>query len=223
WHEQGDGKLWVGVHIVCGRIKDDESSTLKTGLKEIISKYQPALRVTAQQNLLICDIPPSQKLEIDQLLAKHKIKPVETLPVFVRNALACVATPTCGLAVAESERVLPAVSAAIHAELARHALDKDDIILHMTGCPNGCARPFSSDIGIVGRSPGKYTLYLGGNILGSALNFEYQDLVPTDKIPEVLRGPLVLYKAQRTAGEGFGDFCRRVGKDALTAAAASAN
>jgi sulfite reductase (ferredoxin) len=105
----------------------------------------------------------------------------------------------------------------INEELAAQGLSNEDVVVHITGCPNGCARPFNVDIGIVGRSPGKYVLYLGGNILGTELNEQFQDLVPIDQIPARLRGPIAKFKNERLAGEAFGAFCKRVGRDALLA------
>ncbi|MFO0947385.1 MAG: NADPH-dependent assimilatory sulfite reductase hemoprotein subunit [Planctomycetota bacterium] len=215
WHDQGDGKLWRGVHIVSGRIRDTENFKLRTCVRELVQKYRPAVRITGQQNILFCDIDPKHRVEIDKHLADHGVIPPDQLPILIRNALACPAIPTCGLALADSERAMPDISGAIHAELARLALDKEAIVLRMTGCPNACVRSYNCDIGIVGRSPGKYTLFLGGNILGDTLSFQYKDLVPQAEIPSVLRGPLLYFKSARKDGEGFGAFCTRVGRDAL--------
>ena len=141
------------------------------------------------------------------------------LPSFRRwllvAALACVALPTCGLAVTESERVIHDVIHAVEARVAMYGLSKERIAIHMTGCPNGCSRPYTPDIGIVGKTLGKYTIYLGGNILGTRIGFIYADTVLLDNIADVVSPALAYYKQARQNGEGFGDFCWRVGKDDL--------
>ncbi len=218
WHEQGDGKLWVGVPVLCGRLHDSNGVTLKATIRDLVKKYRPEVRITATQNLLLCDLDPADRADIEKALAKGGFQRPELLPRIERHGMACVATPTCGLALAESERVMRDLVDIIHAELARHALTNEDIVMHMTGCPNGCARPFNAEIGLVGRSPGKYMLHLGGCRRGTHLAFPYQDHVPFEEIPQRLRGPLLLFKATRHPGEEFGAFCRRLGKDALLAA-----
>jgi len=217
WHEQGDGKLWVGVRVVGGRIMDEGAIQYRSVLRKIVSTYRINLRVTAKQNLLLCDIDPANRGAIERLLVEGGFKKPEELPKILRHGMACVALPTCALALADSERVFDKMLEDIGAELAAHGLSDEDVVVHMTGCPNGCARPYNADIGIVGRSPGKYVIFLGGNFLGDELTFLYQDLVPIDQIPTRLRGPLGMWKAGRLAGEGFGRFCKRVGKEALLA------
>lgn len=217
WHPQGDGKWWLGIHIVAGRISDTPDAFIKKGLRAIVEKFRPNIRITAQQNILLCDIDPANRADIDKMLNEYNIHSLDQVSKLLRNAMACVAVPTCGLALTDSERVLAKMVHAIEVEIIKAGLASDDIIIHMTGCPNGCARPYSSDIGIVGRQPGKYSVLLGGNKLGTALNFEYQDLVPFDEIPNVLRGPLLFYKEARHEGERFGDFCRRQGLDNIRA------
>jgi sulfite reductase (ferredoxin) len=221
WHDQGDGKLWFGAHVLSGRLYDDDKVAYKRTIREIAKKFGVNFRVSATQNLLICDVAPADKDAIDAMLVAGGYKKPDQLSKLVRHGMSCVATPTCGLALAESERVFASMLANIHAEVAAAGLDREDIVVHMTGCPNGCARPYNADIGVVGRSPGKYVIHLGGNLLGDALAFHYADLVPMDDIGARLRGPLLLYKRDRRDGEGFGDFCRRAGKDAVLSADAS--
>lgn len=217
WNEQGDGKLWLGVYVPAGRIKDDDNVQMKTALRTVVSKFKPAVHITARQDVLLCDIDRENAAEINRILSDHHVKPVEELTQLMRGAMACPAVPTCGLALAESERVMEPLVDSIHQELAQLGLAHEDVVLHMTGCPNGCARPYNVDIGVVGRSPGKYTLYLGGNNLGTAVCFQYKDLVDQSRLAAELRGPLLLYKQQRKQGEGFGPFCARVGKEQLLA------
>jgi len=216
WREQGDGNLYLGLAIPDGRIADFEGgSQWKSALRELLAKYGMECRVTALAGLILCDIPPAAKPEINAILRKHKIKLAEELSILRRYAMACVALPTCGLAVAESERVIHDIVHDIEARIAKYGLAKERIAIHMTGCPNGCARPYTPDIGIVGKTLGKYTIYLGGNVLGTRIGFIYEDTVPQAKIADVVSAPLAYYKQARETGETFGDFCHRVGKDDL--------
>lgn len=215
WHEQGNGKLYVGVHVMSGRIADTDGSPIRSTLRHLVTKYRPQVRLTGQQNVLFCDIDPSVQDEIEALLVEAGLSTRRALTKLYLESMACVALPTCGLALAESERALPDILALVQRELARLGMDDEDIVLRITGCPNGCARPYNCDIGIVGRSPGKYVVFVGGNKIGDALSFPLKDLVPTEEIPEVLQGPLLFFKQERQDGERFGDFCRRVGKERL--------
>ncbi|MBX9655352.1 NADPH-dependent assimilatory sulfite reductase hemoprotein subunit [bacterium] len=215
WHEQGDGKWFVGVHIHSGRVADNERGRIRSGLREIVQKFRLPIRLTAQQNLLFCDIDPSQKQEIESMLDKNGMGTARHLTNLYKDSLACVAMPTCGLALAESERALSDILGIVQSELSQLGLADEDIVFRMTGCPNGCVRPFNSDIGLVGRSPGKYVIFLGGNKLGTELSFQYRDLVPVSEIGSTLRGPLLYFKENRRDGERFGDFCRRIGKEKL--------
>ncbi|QDU64395.1 Sulfite reductase [NADPH] hemoprotein beta-component [Planctomycetes bacterium Pan216] len=212
WHDQGDGKRWVGVHVKSGRIADHADHRFRSGLREVVAKHRANVRFTAQANILLCDVDPAATVDINQILLDHGIVSYDDLTKIERYSLACPAIPTCGLALSDSERALGHVLSMLHAEIAALGLQEEDIALHMTGCPNGCVRPYSSDIGIVGRQPNKYTVFLGGNVEGTALSFQYQDLVPTNDLPKVVRGPLLFYKQAREEGEGFGDFCRRKGE-----------
>lgn len=215
WREQGDGKLFVGVHVAAGRVVDSPGSPVRSGLREIVRKFRPEIRITAQQNVLFCNLEPAVRDDVESMLEACGLSTRRPLTPLYQESMACVAMPTCGLALAESERALPEILSMIQAELVRVGLGGEDVVLRITGCPNGCVRPYNCDIGIVGRSPGKYVVFLGGNKLGDAIGFAFQDLVPVDKIPEVLRGPLLYFKQHRDDGERFGDFCRRVGKETL--------
>ena len=216
WREQGDGNLYLGLAIPDGRIADFEGgSQWKSALREILGQFGMECRVTALAGLILCDIPPEAKPEINTILRKHKIKLAEELSLLRRYSMACVALPTCGLAVTESERVIHDVIHAVEERIAQYGLAKERIAIHMTGCPNGCARPYTPDIGIVGKTLNKYTIYLGGNIIGTRIGFIYDDLVPLDNIADVVSPALAYYKQARESGEGFGDFCWRMGKEEL--------
>lgn len=215
WHEQGDGKLFLGINIENGRLKDEGPLQLKKMFRVLLTKYGMDTRLTALQGVILCDIDPKDKADINQILKDHGCKNADELTLARRYSIACPAYPTCGLAVTESERVMPDVMDALEAEMAKHGLLSERIAIHMTGCPNGCARPYTPDIGLVGKARGKYTLYLGGNAQGTRLAFLYEDMVPQEELPTKLSPIFAKYKVGRQTGESFGDFCHRVGKDGL--------
>lgn len=217
WHEQGDGKLFLGINIETGRIKDEGPLRLKTGLRAILSKYGMETRLTALQSVILCDINPADRADINKLLAEHGIKGADELTLLRRYSIACPAFPTCGLAVTESERALPGVIDQLEVEFAKLGLLKERIAIHMTGCPNGCARPYTPDLGFVGKTLGKYTIYVGGNAEGTRLGYIYKDLIPQADLVATVLPLFQRYKTDRTPGESFGDFCTRL-KGELTAA-----
>ena len=163
WQEQGDGKLFLGINIENGRIKDEGSLRIKSGLRAILRKFGMEVRLTALQSIILCDIDPKDKAEINRIMAEHGIKGENELSLLRRYAIACPAFPTCGLSITESERALPGVIDELEVEIAKLGLQSDKIAVHMTGCPNGCARPYTPDIGLVGKAAGKYTVFVGGN------------------------------------------------------------
>ncbi len=215
WHEQGDGKFFYGISIENGRIKDEGDFRLRTALRELVEQLQPNVRLTPMQDILLCDLPASARATIEHTLALSGVKRPDRLALVQTHSLACPAIPTCGLALSEAERVAPALIDQFEAELARLGLDKEKIGVRMTGCPNGCVRPYQSDIGIVGRSGDKYTLFVGGNLVGSRLNFVLKDLVPMDQIVRTLLPLLVDFKNHRQGDEGFGDYCDRLGAEKI--------
>lgn len=217
WHEQGDGRWFLGLNVDNGRIKDEGDFRLKSALREIVGKYRMPVRNTPLQGLILCDIESADRNEIARVLCDHGVEPAEELTPVRRYAMACPALPTCGLAVTESERVMPDLLNSIESELARHGLSGERLAVHMTGCPNGCARPYTPDIGIVGKTLGKYTLFLGGNAEGTRLAFRYRDLVPLEEIAATLSPLFGYYKAEREPAESFGDFCQRKGMENLEA------
>lgn len=216
WHEQGDGKWFLGINIENGRIKDDGDKRIKTGLRAILTKYGMEARLTALQAVLLCDIEDKDRADINRMLREHGIKAAEELTLVRRYSIACPAWPTCGLAVTESERALPGVIDQMETVLAKLGLLGERISVHMTGCPNGCARPYTPEIGLVGKAAGeKYTLFLGGNTMGTRLAFNYRDVVQKDEIVPTLTPVFAAWKANRKTGESFGDFCCRLGKEEL--------
>ena len=219
WHEQGDGKWFLGVPVSSGRIIDRGEEKIRTGLKAVIEKYKMNLVLTADQNIILCDIATEQKPTIEALLRAHGVKLAEDLSAVYKDMLACVALPTCGKALAEAERIkLPFVEA-IEQCLQKHALLDERIAIRIAGCPNGCSRPYVGDIGIVGRTPDHYALYIGGDFEGTRLNEKLFDKIPYANLPDVLEPMFALYKAEKNTGEGFGDFCHRVGLGVMKQAA----
>jgi sulfite reductase (ferredoxin) len=212
WFDQGDGKLFLGLFIENGRVKDH----IRAGLRAVVERFRTDVRLTPQQNILLVNIDPTDKLALEGVLTDHGIALPETIPLVVRHAMACPALPTCGLAVTEAERVMPDVIREIGAVLTELGLDRG-LVPHvrMTGCPNGCARPYSAEVGLVGRSLNSYTMYLGGSHVGTRLASEYLDNVPREDVAARLRPVLEHYKEARSEGESFGDFCERVGLETL--------
>lgn len=222
WNEQGDGLLFLGIPVENGRIIDRGAYRLRTGLRAIIEQYNLSVRLTAQQNILLTDIAPELRPEIELLLAEYHIKTVETISKVRRGALACPAMPTCGLAIAEAERALPQVIDEVEETLVDLGIPESDIIIRMTGCPNGCARPYVAEIAFVGRSLEKYTIFLGGNPIGTRLARPFIDLVHIRDLVPVLRPVFAHYRDERLPGEEFGDFTLRVGFDTLRSLSAQA-
>jgi len=231
WHPQGNGKLFLGIPVENGRIKDDGSFRLASGLRAYFQTYQTPARLTCQQSILLEDIEPSRRAEIESWLADYGIAAVEQISTVRRWSMACPALPTCGLAVTEAERALPGILDQLEVELSRLGLETERFTVRMTGCPNGCARPYNADVGLVGRSahvnkdgtpgPGTYTIFLGGRTVGDRLNTEFKDYVPYDQVVAELVPVLTRFKAERNDGESFGDFCDRIGTVELARSQAS--
>lgn len=217
WHEQGDGLWFYGLNVENGRIKDTEEMQLKTALREICTTMKLPIRLTAHQSIIFCDIAPQDREKLIGILRQHNVPLTEDYTTVRRWSMACPALPTCGLAVTESERALPGIITQLEEELERLGLKDEVFTTRMTGCPNGCARPYNSDIGLVGKTKDKYTIFLGGRLYGDRLNFIYKDLIPTADVVSTLAPVLSYFKQARQDGETFGDFCHRIGKDGLLA------
>jgi sulfite reductase (ferredoxin) len=215
WHEQGDGKLYVGIYVENGRIADADEVRSRTGLRKIVEEIRPDIRLTAQQNVILAGIKPAQRARVEQLMADHGIAAVDKIPHAIRHAMACPAIPTCGLAVAEAERALPGLIRQIAAELEGLGLAEERISFRMSGCPNGCSRPYLGDVGFVGTTLGKYDVMLGGDFDGTRLNRVFAPNVPITEIPALLRPLFAEFGARKLAGEGFGNFVHRIGFDVL--------
>ena len=216
WHEQGDGKLFLGLSIENGRVKDEGDFKLKTALRKIVREYNLPMRLTPNHNAILYDIEPEQKTAIDELLIQHGIQPdPEKIDSLVRYSMACPAMPLCGLAVTESERAMPAILTRIRKLLDNIGLPQQNLVIRMTGCPNGCARPYMAELGLVGSAPNNYQIWLGGTADLTKLARPYIQKLHIDNLEEFLTPLFVYYKDNRNLEEGFGAFCDRVGFDAL--------
>jgi sulfite reductase (ferredoxin) len=218
WHEQGDGNLFLGISIENGRIKDEGSFKLKSALREIEERFALPIRLTANHNLVLYEIEPSQQVEIQEILQRCGIRPETEIDPLVRYSMACPALPTCGLATAESERALPGIMERIRALLDKVGLDQEHFVVRMTGCPNGCARPYLAELGFVGQSPDTYQLWLGADPHQTRLAELYLDKLNIQNLEAALEPLLVYFKQEQqhqVEPESFGNFCHRVGFDAL--------
>jgi sulfite reductase (ferredoxin) len=209
WHAQGDGRWFYGLPIASGRVRNTAEVRLKSALRTIVERFALDLQATPDQNLLLIGVPANVRSGIDTILAAHGVPLPHTVSLLERSALACPALPTCGLALAESERALPAILARLESELRALGLEDERIAIRVTGCPNGCARPYLGEIGLVGTSLDRYNLSLGGNPASTRLNALYRQNVRLEELADVLRPLFVRFRDERQAGESFGDFCLR--------------
>jgi len=215
WHEQGDGKLFVGISVNNGRIKDEGSFQLKTALREIVQKYNLPILATPHQNVLIYDISPDIKQEIQGILDRCGIESETDLDPLVRYGMACPAMPTCGLAITESERVIPSILERIRALLTKVGLEDEHLVVRMTGCPNGCARPYMAELGFVGSSPESYQIWLGGSPDQTRLAKAIEEKLHVKDFEAFLEPIFVYFKQKRQLSESFGNFCDRVGLESI--------
>ena len=210
WHKAVDGTWFLTLFVETGRVKDAEGRRLKTALRQVAGKFPGTeFRLSANQNVLLANIPESDKDSINSLLAAHGVRTENQASVLHAASMACPALPTCGLALAESERMLPALIDRVEQLCAEVGLAGEEIIIRSTGCPNGCARPYMAEIAFVGKAPNKYQIYLGGSENGTRLNRLYKDSVKGDDILNELRPVLSRFVKERTPGERFGDWCHR--------------
>ncbi len=215
WQLMEDGRLFCGIFVANGRIQDGIGAKIKSGFREIVETYRPEVRFTPQQNILFVGIPLAQKEEFEEILKDFSIREVAEIPAIERWSMACPALPTCGLAITEAERSLPGIIHELQEELIRLGLEEEKITVRMTGCPNGCARPYTSEIGLVGYGLHTYALFLGGNFDGTRLNQIILERVQEDAVVKTLVPVLKAFRLRRMAGEMFGDFCYRVGTEEL--------
>lgn len=207
WVQDEKGAWHCGLYIESGRVMDK----VREGLLEIAKIHEGDFRLTGNQNVMISNVSESKKAEIELLLAKYGLDHWDKLSGLKLHALACVALPTCGLSLAEAQRFLPSVIEELESTLESTGLRHDAITMRMTGCPNGCARPYLAEIAMVGKAPNKYNVFLGGGFVGNRLNRLWKQMVPGDELAATLAPLFEEYAKERNEGEKFGDFVIRKG------------
>ncbi|HZL08424.1 MAG TPA: assimilatory sulfite reductase (NADPH) hemoprotein subunit [Prolixibacteraceae bacterium] len=208
WKKGTDSKWSLTLFIEGGRVADKGTFKTKSALREIAQHIEGQFILTGNQNLIIANVTSDEKKKVSEILKKHGVLPGE-ISGLRSNSIACVALNTCGLAFAEAERYLPSLVTKIETILDQHGLFKEEIVIRMTGCPNGCGRPYLAEIGFVGKSEGHYNLYLGGNFIGSRLNTLYKETLSEEEILAELTPIIADYAENRSDGEKFGDFVIR--------------
>jgi len=216
WADGTDGRGHFTLFVENGRVKDTDERQLMTALREIAKVHDGEFRLTCNQNVIIAGVADGDREKIEAILREHRIDPHADLSAMRRSSMACVAFPTCGLAMAESERYLPSLIDKLEAMMGANGLHDDAIVVRMTGCPNGCARPYLGEIGFVGKAIGKYNLYLGAGFRGERLNKLYRENIGEEQILSELEPLIADYAASREDGEPFGDFVIRAGYIAAT-------
>lgn len=211
WVEGFDGRWHLNLRIEAGRVADTVEARRLTGLREIAKVHRGDFRLTPNQNLVIANVEPSERRYIDALVVRYGLDGhVRAAPVR-RDALACVALPTCPLAMAEAERYLPDFGRVVERMLASHGLGGEPLSLRITGCPNGCARPYLAEVALIGKAPGRYNLHVGGDGRGQRLNVLYRENVDEPAILAALDDAFSRWAVERAPGERFGDFAWRAG------------
>lgn len=218
WVQGEDGRWHLTLNLSAGRIADRPGAPHLTGLREIANVHRGEFRMTPNQNLVIAGVPDSERKRIDALVHSHALDAgLRGGTALARAALACVALPTCGLAMAEAERYLPDFTGKLEPLLEKHGLRDAPILLRISGCPNGCSRPYLGEIALVGKAPGRYNLMLGADHRGQRLNTLYRENIVESEILDTLDPLFARYAGEREADEGFGDFLHRSGVVALPA------
>ena len=217
WHEQGDGKLWYGVHVVNGRLR----GAMKQALRAIIERYELPVCLTANQDILLTEIEPAWKEDVASTLRAAGIADAAEIDPIDRMSIACPALPLCGLAIGEAERGLPDINRRLRALLTKLGLPQESFIVRMTGCPNGCARPYMAELGFVGDGPNSYQVWLGGTPQLTRLAEAYAEKMKIDDLETTLEPVLYFFKVRRRNSESLGDFVARVGFDVVRAYAAA--
>ncbi|MCC4819702.1 sulfite reductase subunit beta [Vibrio lentus] len=211
WAEGIDGKHHLALFIENGRLLDFPGKALKTGVAEIAKIHKGDFRMTANQNLIVAGVPKSQKAKIEKLARQYGLMD-DAVSEQRKNSMACVAFPTCPLAMAEAERFLPEFVTDVEDILKKHGLpEEDNIILRITGCPNGCGRAMLAELGLVGKAPGRYNMHLGGNKAGTRIPKMYKENITSAQILEEIDSLVGRWATERTDNEGFGDFTIRAG------------
>lgn len=210
WVEDMNGNWHLTLFLEAGRIVDDERRTIKTGLREIAKVHKGEYRMTANQNIMIANVAAADKAQIEEMCKQYGLLGTEHSPIML-NSIACVALPTCALAMAESERYLPRLIEKFDVLAQKHGVGDQEIVTRMTGCPNGCGRPFLAEVAFVGKGPGKYNMYLGADGKGTRLNQMYRENIGEEEILAEMDTILARYSKEREQDERFGDYVVRIG------------
>jgi len=212
WHRQDDDDLWyLGLPVPTGRLQDTPEASRRTAVRTILERHSDEIRLTPHQDVLLCNVSTGEKNEVERILAKNRVPQARNLPLTVLSSMACPALPTCGQALGEAERVLPELTELLDGLLTERDLADLRIETRMTGCPNGCARPYVAELGLVARTKTAYDVFIGGDPAGTRLASLLIESVPFAKLGDVF-GPLLdRFSRERTIGEGFGDWADRLG------------
>ncbi len=211
WRRAVDGNWFLGLFVETGRVKDTETLRLKSALRRVAEQFAKVeFRLSPNQNVILANVTEAEKAVITALLAEHGLRTENQASILHAASMACPSLPTCGLGLAESERFLPGLLDRLEHLTAEVGLGGEEIIIRMTGCPNGCARPYMAEIAFVGKAPGRYQVWFGGNVAGTRLNRVWKETVKDADIEAELRPVLARYAAERQAGERFGDWAERV-------------
>jgi len=221
WWEQGDGKLFYGLHVDNGRVKDEGDFRLKSALRVLVDTYNLNMILSPTQSIIFRDIDPKDKEGIEAVLREHGIVSIEQVDPLNRLAMACPALPLCGLAQTEAERLMPTYLQRIRALLHKMNLDDEEILIRMTGCPNGCARPYMAELAFVGDGPKSYQVWLGGSPVLTRTAWPFQAKMDVDALESTLEPILAMFIQQRQPFEAFGDFTNRVGAEQIESYMAS--
>ncbi len=212
WVEGVDGRWHLTLRIEAGRVADRGDRRLRSGLARIASIHRGDFRLTPNQNLIVAGVATGERRRLDALVAGYGMDMHLTAPPLARDALACVALPTCPLAMAEAERYLPAATAALDSLMQRHGVAGEPLLFRISGCPNGCSRPYLAEIALVGKAPGRYNLHVGGGCDGTRLNILYRENVDEQGALAALDPLIAAWARERETGEAFGDFLHRSGR-----------
>ena len=211
WRKAVDGSNFLGLFVSMGRVKDTDGCKMKTALRAVADRYADVeFRLTANQNIILANVSAIHKEAINAILAAHGVKTENQTTILHAASMACPSLPTCGLGLAESERYLPGLIDRLQKVCDDLGLGNEEIIIRSTGCPNGCARPYMAEIAFVGKAPGRYQVWLGGDATGTRLNRVWKDVMKDPDIENELRPVLARFAKERNAGERFGDWCDRV-------------
>jgi sulfite reductase (ferredoxin) len=215
WHAHGASRSYLGVFVENGRIRDAAELRVRSALRSVIERFRPGVRLTGQQNLLLTDIHDRDVAAITAIFEAHGIVTDPATLGTRRDAMACPALPTCSLALTDAERILPSTVDEISEAMSRLGIGKRRLSIRMTGCPNGCARPYMGDVGFVGRSKDLYDIFLGGDWANTRLNWVFATSIRRDQLAAALTPLLQRWRDEGRGNERFGDFCDRLGRAAL--------